>query len=261
MSRIDSGTGHDAMQVMPLYFKIFMVLEREIRTGHYPGDAPMPSEDTLAGRFDVSRVTVRHAMSLLAERNLVARQRGRGTFATPPVSARADPGSFDGLNQNIAEFEADTSVSLIETGNDVLPRWAGAEAGEAGAMRITRVRRDAIGPISYSACYLTAAAAAHIDTDGLGNRTVIGVLEAAGLRAAQIEQRLTAVAAPPEIAPHLDVAVGGPLTLMRRIMRDADDAAFEYLETYYRPDRYEYSVNLTRDSGASGPPRWTPKGG
>jgi len=261
MNGVDRSAGHDAMQAMPLYFKIFMVLEREIRTGHYPTDTPMPSEDALAARFDVSRVTIRHAMSLLAERNLVARQRGRGTFATCPPSARAAPDSFDGLNQNIADFEAGTSVTLIEVASDRLPDWTGDAVTAGGVLRIVRVRRDETGPISYSACYLPPLSAGYIDTFTLGNRTVIGVLEAAGLRAAQVEQRLTAVAAPPEIAPHLGVAVGGPLTLMRRVMRGADGTAFEYLETYYRPDRYEYSVNLTRDIGASGPPHWTPKRG
>lgn len=246
---------------MPLYFKIFMVLQREIRSGAYPPDLPLPGEQSLAQRFDVSRVTIRHTMSMLAEEGLIARLRGKGTFALPQGAERPLLNSFDGLNRNIAEFEAATRVSLLHSGPAPLPRWAGTAAGvgEAEMLRIVRIRADAEGPFSWSACYLTARAAALIDPARLGDRTVIATLEDAGLAASHVEQRLTAVAADPEIAGHLEIAAGAPLIQMRRSMFDPAGEAFEFLEVHYRPDRFEYSVNLTREVASAGPPRWVSK--
>ena len=42
---------------------------------------------------------------------------------------------------------------------------------------------------------------------------------------------------------------------MRRLVRDAGGRPFELLEALYRPDRYEYRVNLSRDRESAGP-RW-----
>lgn len=254
MTRPDRTSG----EAMPLYYRIFMVLQREIADGAYPADTPLPGEQALAQRFEVSRVTIRHAMAMLETEGLILRRRGKGTFAVSGPRARAPLNSFDGLNRNIAEFEAGTSVRLLQAGPAPLPRWAASHAGgrAQAALRILRVRADATGPFSCSACYLTARAAALVDPARLGNRTVLATLEDAGLAAARVEQRLTAVAADPAIAGHLGIAAGAPLIEMRRAMFDAAGAAFEFLEVHYRPDRFEYSVNLTREEGGTGAPRW-----
>lgn len=251
------GAGpHSLSDVVPLYFNIFMVLQREIRGGLYPAQQPLPGEAALARRFDVSRVTIRHALSLLEAEGMIIRKRGKGTFATPPRPGAPGPGSFDGLSQNIAEFEAETRVDLLETGPARLPDWAGAEGP---AQRIVRIRRDTRGPFSHSVCHITPEAAARVDLAALGNRTVIALLEAAGLRAVEVRQRLTAIAAGPEIARHLDTATGAPLIRLRRSMLDETGAAFEFLEVLYRPDRFEYSVDLTREGSPAGATRWQRK--
>lgn len=48
----------------------------------------LPTEHQLAGRFGVSRVTVRRALGLLERSGLVSRQRGRGTIVSPPKITR-----------------------------------------------------------------------------------------------------------------------------------------------------------------------------
>lgn len=57
------------------------VLEKELLSGKYPPSVPLPSENELCKRFDVSRTTVRLALSHLANRGYIYKQHGRGTFA------------------------------------------------------------------------------------------------------------------------------------------------------------------------------------
>jgi DNA-binding LacI/PurR family transcriptional regulator len=55
-------------------------LDRQIQDGDLlPGDA-LPSEQKLANKYEVSRITVRRAIEILEERGQVERQHGRGTF-------------------------------------------------------------------------------------------------------------------------------------------------------------------------------------
>lgn len=65
------------------YRKIFEELQKGIRDGIYPHGVPLPSEESLIRKFNVSRITVVKAMDELVKRGLVYRRRGAGTFATP----------------------------------------------------------------------------------------------------------------------------------------------------------------------------------
>lgn len=256
---ISRAGSFDASGATPLYFRIFMVLEREIRSGQYLPSDPMPSEDAIAQRFGVSRVTVRHAMSLLVERGLVTRQRGKGTFAS--AETRAAPraaGSFSGLNTNIAEFEQGSSVQVLDISEGPMPGWAEAMAEpwpRAGA-RITRIRRDDSGPLSCSICHISPQAAPWIDLRRIGNRTILSALQEAGLLAARVQQRLGATMASDEIAVSLGLDAGAPLIRMRRVVFDDWAHAFQCLELFYRADRFEYAVDLAREGEVTGAPSW-----
>ena len=72
------------------YRKIFADLQKSIRDGLYPNGVPLPSEESLVRKFNVSRITVVKAMDELVKRGLVYRRRGAGTFATP--TARLESG-------------------------------------------------------------------------------------------------------------------------------------------------------------------------
>lgn len=58
-------------------------LTRRIVTGVFPPLSRLPTEAELAEEFDVSRVVVREAMKVLAEKGLVEIQQGRGTTVNP----------------------------------------------------------------------------------------------------------------------------------------------------------------------------------
>ena len=51
-----------------------------LRAGDPPVGAKLPSEQALCRRFGASRITLRHALAELAQRGLVRRRRGSGTW-------------------------------------------------------------------------------------------------------------------------------------------------------------------------------------
>lgn len=52
---------------------------------HRDSSERLPSETTLAKKFNVSRVTVREALSSLERRGIIVRKQGRGTFVNPNI--------------------------------------------------------------------------------------------------------------------------------------------------------------------------------
>ncbi|MBR7145083.1 MAG: winged helix-turn-helix transcriptional regulator, partial [Lentisphaeria bacterium] len=62
-----------------------------ISGGIAPGEK-LPPTDELARMYNVSKDTISHAMSLLAEEKLIVRRRGAGTFAAPDLKYIPEPG-------------------------------------------------------------------------------------------------------------------------------------------------------------------------
>jgi GntR family transcriptional regulator len=70
----------DKQSYLPAYAQLAQILRRRISNGtHLPGSR-LPSEASLAKYFDVSAMTARQAIGVLAQEGLVNRIQGRGTF-------------------------------------------------------------------------------------------------------------------------------------------------------------------------------------
>ncbi|MGR5318391.1 GntR family transcriptional regulator, partial [Vibrio mediterranei] len=64
----------------PVYLKIVDDLVSKIKTGTYKEGDMLPPENSLLETYGVSRMTVRKALALLVEQDLLYRVKGRGTF-------------------------------------------------------------------------------------------------------------------------------------------------------------------------------------
>ena len=250
--------GHVVSDFVPRYYQVYTVLQQRIREGEWPADAPMPTEQDFAASFGVSRVTIRKALNMLQEEKLIVRQQGRGTFTLRQLR-RQNRANFSGMLENIVDFELHTKVRVLAFTKVALPeqvaRLLECPAGAPG-LRIIRVRSDSQTPFSHTTCHLPEPEANLITEESLGNRTVIATLAAAGVKTVTAEQRLSATVAGVEVARLLKLDVGAPLISMTRVVRNGDRRPVELIQALYRPDKYEYRVNLSRDKVGDAP-RWT----
>lgn len=65
---------------LPLYKQVSEILYNKIESQEWRENEKIPSEAMLMEEFDVSRITVRKAISELTESGLLVRSQGRGTF-------------------------------------------------------------------------------------------------------------------------------------------------------------------------------------
>ncbi|MEQ9564231.1 MAG: GntR family transcriptional regulator, partial [Pseudomonadales bacterium] len=72
--------------VKPRYVSIAEILESEVK--ELAPNSLLPTEDQMAKRFEVSRITVRAALELLENSGLISRLRGRGTIVSPKKIVR-----------------------------------------------------------------------------------------------------------------------------------------------------------------------------
>lgn len=248
--------------VIPLYYKIYKIIRKQIEQGEFPEDQPLPGEHELATQFDVSRVTIRRAMGILADANLITRRRGRGTFINPQAIVPYSPRNFSGFDQNVKDFEATTRVDIIRRGETELPAWCAraidSDAAGQTVFGIEYTRSTNEVPFSYIQAFIPPDIAAALNFDAIGNKTASTMLEEHGFVVTHIDQKLTAVAADNAASRTLQLPLGEPLIRMRRVMYDESHRPVEFLEVAYNPAYFEYHVTLSREKKPGEAPRWVP---
>ena len=228
--------------VVPLYHQIYVVLRQQILEGKF-GDGPMPGEIELARQFGASRVTMRRVFDYLVKEGLVRRHRGMGTFVVKPD----DPlvmGGGQTLLQNIIDVGERTSAVVVEF-EDVLAPPDEAKcldlAPGTPIKKLVRVRHLEDTPMALITTWLPLDV-----TSKLTNQSLLRLIEASGVRIDRASQVVSARLADVATAQYLDVAVGAPLLSVQRIVREMSGRPVQLLQGLYRPDRYEYRMELSR---------------
>ena len=88
----------------PMYRQIFDDLIRGISDGTYSAGARLPSEKELADLYSVSRITSKKALEMLADRGIIMRKPGKGSFVLD--SSRQNLEQQDLNYENTADSES-----------------------------------------------------------------------------------------------------------------------------------------------------------
>ncbi len=235
-------------KAIPLYYQVETVLRNKILSGDYqPGEA-LPSEDTLAEQYQVSRITVRQALASLDQDGLVVRQRGRGTFVTKEGQRVALP-RFTGSIEDLVLMGLRTHTRVLDSGwlgpPEAVRRALGLKDQEV--LRIEKVRSIEGSPFSYVINYLPPAVGTRIPMELVSAKPMLMILEdELGILASEAEQTVEATIADANIAAMLDIRVGDPLLKAERTVYDAQHRPVEYVSVLYRADKYAFAMKLKR---------------
>ena len=241
---------------LPKYHRIYLVLRQHLEEGRFAGG--VPGELALMEQFGVSRVTVRRALSQLASEGRITRHPGRATVPTrkpatsPAKASQASRTQLTGLLENLVSMGLRTSVRVVSL--EMLPapegvaQALGVPAG-AEVQKAIRIRSTREGPLSRMTTWVPLSVARAFTRRELTHKPILLLLEEAGVRVGRAEQTITAVLADAESAGQLDVPVGAPLLAVRRLVCDHRDQPVQWLSGLYRPDRYEYQMQLSRVGG------------
>jgi DNA-binding LacI/PurR family transcriptional regulator len=100
----------------PRYRKIYEYMLKEISSGKLKPGSRIPSEKELCSIFEVSRITSKKALDMLAEDRLIVRCRGRGSFVnggSAPAVTHKNIGSFRAIAFLISAFNDSFGNRLI----------------------------------------------------------------------------------------------------------------------------------------------------
>ncbi|MFN4329036.1 MAG: GntR family transcriptional regulator [Limnobacter sp.] len=255
------GSRLDPNQVVPLYHQIYLILREQIIEGHY-NSKPLPGELVLAEQFNVSRVTMRRALQDLVKEGLVARGRGKGTFVKPqPAQRTSSLGQSQLLSASAMRLQAsgDSSDLQLITSKRILPPADIATAlhlpSDAIVEKLIRIRELNGQPVAHLTSYIPQDLSGRICRRRLREFPILVLLEEAGVKVAKARQSISARLADASVAYALGVPVGAPLLAISRVAYDEDGRPVQVLKGLYRPDRYDYRIELSRKQ-AKGQSSW-----
>ena len=239
--------GLDSNSKIPKYIQIRKWLLGMINRGRIEVGSKIPTEEEIAKRFGVNRMTVRQALDELVLEKMIVRKRGEGT-----VLISSKPRDYVYELENITSFNDDMQVHGIEPIHEVL-RVEEIEADktiseklELGedhrVVQVLSVKRVGDEPVLIERSFLPYA-----EFSKLAGMNITGpfyhlLVEEFGVSLHHATQIFSAVNPPQEEMEIFGMAETVPCMLLESIVYDPDDIPIEVLYSYYRGDRYSFKA-------------------
>lgn len=229
----------------PLYLQLKRWVEEAIKSGALnPGDA-LPSERDLALKVDVSRVTVRKAVSQLVQEGVLVQRHGSGTFVAPATQR---------VEQSLSQLTSFTE-DMARRGMAVRAEWLdrglylpspeetvtlGLSSGEKVA-RISRLRLTGDMPLAIERASLSGTILP--DPQAISD-SLYKHLDLSGNRPIRAIQRIRAAHLNDDDAHLLQVPVGSAGLNIERTSYLASGRVIEFTRSIYRGDMYDFVAEL-----------------
>lgn len=235
----------------PLYLWLAAILRDQIAAGQLGAHASVPSERVLSERYQVSRMTARHALETLTLEGFLYRNPRRGTFVAEP-RLRFSVGSFT-RTMSAVDRAPGTEVLAAATRepDPVNSGLLGIPPG--GRVHVLQRLRTAMGePIAIESIQLSAERFPDLlDHDLTGSlwdlmRTRYDVDPTTA------DARVVAVTLDRFEAEALGVKPGSPAIVLTRTVFDDRGSVVELARDVYRGDRTEFSVTAPVEDVARG---------
>ena len=239
--------------VLPIYYQIKQTIKGWIVNKEFGPGNKIPSENELADRFNVSRLTVRQAISQLIQEGFLNSKRGEGTFVT---SNEDLINSFSLETTGFMDELFSTQLSKVTTKWATLSKMVAPkpvreklqlEMGDEEVVQIKRVRLLRGRPFTYTINYLPVEIGARVNEKDLYRRRLVEILE----RDLKVEfteavQTIEASFADQEVAEKLEVASGSPILFVEKIMYSKQHKPIELFQSSYRGDLFKFIVRFNK---------------
>lgn len=234
----------------PIYHQMYELLRDRILSGEFkPGDL-LPAEPELMAIYDVSRITVRKAVELLSNENLVYKRRGKGTFVRMAM-LKSDASRILSFEQDMQQRGFTPATKLLETKvarvSHVTAEKLGIQTGDE--LVFIKLQHFANGePILLEEVYLVHRyCPGVIEQLDLARQSISELLEREyDIRIERATQTISAMVATESLQELMNVSDTQALIYIEDISYSQLDIAVQYRRMHYRADRYALELALKR---------------
>ena len=234
------------------YQQLAALLLGAIADGRIAPGAQLPPERDIASLTGVSRVTVRKAMGVLAERGAIEQRQGAGSFVLGTNPAPRLDQSLSSLSSftEYMERRGLTSTSrILERGIYAPTPEESLALGVGAGDRIARIKRLRFADDQPLAIETSSLPLDILDDPEQVTRSLYSVLKARGTAPTRAMQRLAAANLKPAEAESLDMPAGQAVLVIERTGYLPSGRPVEWTSGLYRSDVYNFVAELRVDGG------------
>jgi GntR family transcriptional regulator len=239
--------------MIPIYYQIKRTIKGRIINKEYLPEEKIPSDNELAKEFNVSRLTVRHAISQLVQEGFLKTKRGEGTIV---VDNKKLSNSFNFefvgfMSDLISDEVAKIKIKSVVV-NRISPTKIVREKLQLGedtkeVIQIKRVRYLKGKPFSYATNYVPIDIGSKINEKDLYERPLMHILEKdCGVKFTEAVQTIEASFADQETAEKLEVESGAPILVVERILFNEDKKPVEIFCSANIGEKYKFTVRFKK---------------
>ena len=232
---------------MTAYQRIADSLRRRLLAGQWGSGQRLPTERQLCRQFAASQITVRRALQILEQENLVVRRQGSGTFANSATHRKIpilNTDFFGSIRRHAPRLERRLHRWGWETIDESLTTPLCACPGDA-VLKAVRIDHLEDGPACLDEVALVGRCADRLTEDDLLQIDFLGRWQTVqNIQLEYCSQHIEAAKARAPLSRLLQIRAGAPLLKETSLMYLADGQPAGLFITYYRHDRFRFDVTF-----------------
>jgi GntR family transcriptional regulator len=232
---------------VPKYLQLSDWLKGMIAKGRYGVGERLPSEIDLSKMCRLNRNTVRHAIARLVNEGLVVKKNGVGTFVTSKTDNKVKYSlkNITSLTLELSKLgiltrTREISKKVIHATVDLAEKLM--LGSDTRAIQIKRIRYGNDIPLVIERSYLSYREYRELLEMNIPDSLYKVLIEELGVNLERSIQTLQAVQLPDEDAALLGLEAGFPAMFQESIIYDENSIAVELLHSFYRGDKFLFSV-------------------
>ena len=226
----------------PLYHQLMQRISDDIEKGTYPIGSRIPPEHELEETYQVSRVTVRRALSELSAEGLLERKQGKGTFVSAPRISQ-DLKSIHSFHDSCRQNGVRPTTRVIHVMEVPADSADIADLSVREGDRVVetlRVRSADGEPVVLEKNHFSMGYA-YLENENL-NGSLYNVLRDYGVEPRQATHDISLSYATEAQAKLLNVAPGSPLMRLREVVYDQRGRVLHNSVQLIRGDRFVFRI-------------------
>lgn len=233
---------------IPIYGQIEEIIKKSIYSEVYKIGESIPSERELSVQFDVSRMTVRQAITNLVNSGILYREKGRGTYVANPKLEQPLTGlrSFTedmlarGMKPSSKIIRFEKMIPSRDIANDLF-----LEPGDE-IYYIVRIRSADYKPMAIERAHIPVKLVPNLDEQEILGSFYQFIENILHQKIGNAVQQIEASIITKEESKLLKISPTSAVLNIKRISYLSDGFPFEMVESTYRADSYKFISEIKR---------------
>lgn len=236
---------------VPLYFQLKEMIVEAIKDGSYKRDSLIPTEKEFSEMFQISRTTVRQAITELVQEGWLYRVKSKGTFVSTPKIRQDFMSKLVTFADEMEKLGKTPRTEVLElkviAASDTVASALQIDLGEQ-VIYLHRRRFAEEEAVVVVETYLPYKECAFVMQHDLEKSSLYGVLaEKEETDVYWVKRQVEAVEAKASDVQYLGIRKGKPIQLFHSFGHNAYGKPVEYSIARYRADRNCFEVTVFAD--------------